>query len=101
MCPHFFFLQLVARGGRRACTPVISISSRGWGRISITYVALSADHLVAVELGCKGLERRLNDTTTETENEMKSRFLETSIVSHQILEIILPVPSNCVFQDQN
>ena len=36
-----------------------------------TYVALSADHLIAVELGCKSLERWLNDTTTETENKME------------------------------
>jgi len=39
------------------------------------YVALSADHLVAVELGSKGLERWLNDTTTETENKVKSGLL--------------------------
>ena len=41
----------------------------------ITYVALSADHLVAVELGGKSLERWLDDTTTETENKVESRFL--------------------------
>lgn len=40
-----------------------------------TYVALSADHLIAVELGGKGFERWLDDTTTETENQVKSRFL--------------------------
>ena len=45
------------------------------GKSGGSYVALSADHLVAVELGCKGLKRWLDDTTTETENQMKSRFL--------------------------
>jgi len=40
-----------------------------------TYVALAADHLLAVELGGKGLERWLNDTTTETEDEMESGLL--------------------------
>jgi hypothetical protein len=38
----------------------------GW-----TYVALSADHLVAVEFGGEGLERGLDDTTTETENQVE------------------------------
>jgi len=38
----------------------------GW-----THVALSADHLVAVEFGGKGLERGLDDTTTETENQVE------------------------------
>ena len=38
----------------------------------ITYVALSADHLVAVELGGESLERWLDDTTTETENKVES-----------------------------
>jgi len=37
-----------------------------------TGVALSADHLLAVELGGEGFERGFDDTTTETENEMKS-----------------------------
>ena len=40
-----------------------------------TYVALAADHLVAVELGGKGLERGLNDTTTETEDQVEGRLL--------------------------
>lgn len=40
-----------------------------------TGVALSADHLLAVVLGGEGLERGLDNTTTETEDEMKSRFL--------------------------
>ena len=40
-------------------------------RACLTYVALPADHLVAVVLGGKGLERRLDDATTETEDEME------------------------------
>lgn len=40
-----------------------------------SYVALAADHLVAIELGGESLERGLNDTTTETEDEVKSRLL--------------------------
>lgn len=39
-------------------------------------VALAADHLVAVELAGQGLERGLDDTTTEAEDEVKSRFLK-------------------------
>lgn len=35
-----------------------------------TYVALAADHLVAVELGGQSLQRGLNNTTTETEDQV-------------------------------
>ena len=45
------------------------------GSIERTYVALAANHLVAVELGSKGLERWLDDTTTKTEDQVKSRLL--------------------------
>jgi hypothetical protein len=45
------------------------------GRPRKTYVALAADHLLAVELAGQGLQRRLDDTTTETENKVKSRLL--------------------------
>jgi hypothetical protein len=37
-----------------------------------TCVALAADHLVAVVLGGKRLERWLNDATTETEDQVES-----------------------------
>lgn len=40
-----------------------------------TGVALSADHLVAVVLGGEGLERWLDDTTTETEDQVEGRLL--------------------------
>ena len=42
-------------------------------------VALSADHLLAVVLGGEGLERWLNDTTTETEDQVEGRLLLISI----------------------
>jgi hypothetical protein len=55
-----------------------------------TGVALAADHLVAVELGGKSLERRLNDTTTETENKVQSRLLLDVVVGEgsAILELL-------------
>ena len=43
--------------------------------VAKTYVALAADGLVAVVLGGKGLERRLNDTTTEAEDQVEGRLL--------------------------
>jgi hypothetical protein len=70
--PHFFFLQLVARGGRRACLILLLDSGECFEGCEETHVALSADHLVAVELGGEGLERGLDDTTTETENKVES-----------------------------
>ena len=44
----------------------------GGGR---TYVALAADHLIAVELAGQSFERGFDDTATETEDEMECRFL--------------------------
>lgn len=41
----------------------------------VTYVALAADHLVAVELGGQSLERGLDDTTTETEDQVEGGLL--------------------------
>jgi hypothetical protein len=40
-----------------------------------TYVALAADVLLAVVLGGEGLEGRLDDTTTETEDQVESGLL--------------------------
>ena len=40
-----------------------------------TSVALSADHLVAVVLSSEDLERRLDDTTTQSEDEVEGRLL--------------------------
>ena len=79
MWPHFFLRQLVARGGRRACR-ARNVRDPGPGRVhdacvATTYVALAADGLVAVVLGGKGLERGLNDATTETEDQVEGRLL--------------------------
>ncbi len=53
-------------------------------------VALAADHFVAVVLGGKGLKRGLDDTTTETEDEVESRLLLDVVVgkSAAILELL-------------
>jgi len=53
-----------------------AVGRTGWE----TGVALSADHLVAVELASQGLERGFDDTTTETEDEMEGRFLLNIVV---------------------
>lgn len=45
-----------------------------------TYVALAADGLVAVVLGGKGLQGRLNDTTTEAEDQVEGRLLWWGLV---------------------
>ena len=69
----------MARGGRRACR-ARNVRDPGPGRVrdacvATTYVALAADGLVAVVLGGKSLEGRLNDTTTETEDQVEGRLL--------------------------
>lgn len=63
-----------------------AVDSPGWQ----TCVALAADHLVAVVLGGQGLERRLNDTATETEDQVESRLLLDVVVgqSAAILELL-------------
>ena len=55
-----------------------------------TCVALAADHLVAVVLGGQGLERGLDDTTTETEDQVESRLLLDVVVGQgaAILELL-------------
>jgi len=55
-----------------------------------TSVALAADHLVAVVLGGKGLERGLDDATTETEDQVESRLLLDVVVGQgaAILELL-------------
>lgn len=52
----------------------IACSNIGFEEI-VTYVALAADHLVAVELGGESLEGWLDDTTTETEDQVEGRLL--------------------------
>jgi hypothetical protein len=53
-------------------------------------VALAADHLVAVVLGSERLERRLDDATTETEDQVESRLLLDVVVGKgaAILELL-------------
>jgi hypothetical protein len=46
-----------------------------------TYVALAADHLVAVVLGSEGLKGGLNEAATETEDEMQGGFFLDVIVA--------------------
>lgn len=41
-----------------------------------TYVALAANHLVAVELGGKSLKGWLDDTTTEAEDQVEGGLLK-------------------------
>jgi hypothetical protein len=55
-----------------------------------TCVALAADHLIAVVLGGERLERRLDDSTTETEDQVQSRLLLDVVVgqSAAILELL-------------
>jgi hypothetical protein len=55
-----------------------------------TSVALAANLLVAVVLGGKDLERGLNDTTTETEDEVQGRLLLDVVVGEgaAVLELL-------------
>ena len=43
-----------------------------------TYVALPAHHLIAVVLGGQRLERGLDDTATETEDQVEGALLQSS-----------------------
>lgn len=45
------------------------------GVLATTYIALSADHLLAVELGGKGLQGGLDDTTGKVEDKVKGGLL--------------------------
>jgi hypothetical protein len=73
-----------ARRGAGAATYAVD-SPRGQAG-----VALAADHLVAVVLGGKGLERGLNDTATETEDQVQSRLLLDVVVGQgaAVLELL-------------
>lgn len=56
----------------------------------VSGIAATADKLVAVVLAGKNLERGLNDTTTETEDEVKGRLLLDVVVREgaAILELL-------------
>lgn len=64
-CCSFFHLVFCCGNDRTK-------DSSGWDS---TYVALAADGLLAVVLGGKGLQGRLNDTTTQTEDKVKGGLL--------------------------
>lgn len=82
-------LLLTAVGGTRGETSLsckVRIQSGGGGNHRLvsasdgdvavgTYVALAADGLLAVVLGGEGLEGGLDDTTTETEDQVESGLL--------------------------
>ena len=57
----------------RVTTGAFSAVGGTWGEAS---VAFTADLLLAVVFGSKGLQRRFDDTATETEDEMECGFLE-------------------------
>jgi hypothetical protein len=69
---------------------------------SKTYVALAADGLLAVVLGSESLEGGLNDTTTQTEDQVESGLLKCEKASSQqnILpkNHINPITIRCFFQ---
>jgi hypothetical protein len=94
VCPHFFLRcgVLVVFSSTLPCNQMskmnrtYAVDSPRWQAC----VALAADHLVAVVLGGKRLERRLNDTTTETEDQMESRLLLDVVVGKgaAVLELL-------------
>lgn len=53
----------------------VCVAQRRRTLVGITYVALAADHLVAVELRGQDLQGGLNQTTTETEDQVESGLL--------------------------
>ena len=57
---------------------VVGVSTLGLAAVSgprvETGVTLAADHLVAVVLHGQDTERRLNDTTTQTQHQVQSRL---------------------------
>lgn len=63
-------------GSELVGVPALLLAAVGGSR-GQTGVALSADHLLTVVLGGEGLERGLDDTASETEDEMEGRFLST------------------------
>ena len=68
-------------------TLLLSAVSSSWGKSG---VALSANHLITVVLSGQNLERWLNGTTTETEDEVKSRLLLDVVIAEgsTVLELL-------------
>jgi len=50
----------------------------------VAYVALAADHLLAVVLGCQDLEGGLDHATSETEDQVESGLLLDVIVGESM-----------------
>jgi hypothetical protein len=48
-----------------------------------TSITLTTDHLFTVVLGSQSLKRGFNDTTTETEDQVKSGFLLDVVVTQR------------------
>jgi hypothetical protein len=99
--PHFFLrcdgVSWVRDASILRASPGQAHADTGWGGTYAvdsprwqTRVALAADHLVAVVLGGERLERRLNDATTETEDQVESRLLLDVVVGKgaAILELL-------------
>lgn len=53
------------------------------GELGNTNVAFTADHLLAVILGGKSLQRGLNDSTTKTKDQVESRLLRSNPTRNQ------------------
>ena len=73
-------LAAVGRTGRKTGLVAMLESRRriflfSFRRFGSTYVALAADVLVAVELGGQSLQRGLDDTTTQTEDQVQGGLL--------------------------
>ena len=73
-----FLLQLLL-WAQVACVAALLLSAVGGARVH-SGVALAADHLVAVIFLCQHTERRLNNTTTQTKDQMESRLLLDVVV---------------------
>lgn len=73
-----FLLTAVGSPGRQTSLSRKRLVGCGGGDEEGTYVALAANHLLTVVLGGKGLQGRLNDTSTETEDQVEGRLLNSS-----------------------
>lgn len=67
------------------CQQSFPLDTGDMGRIGVGAGerTLPADHLIAICLGSQSLERGLDDTATETEDEMKGRFLSHNHATHE------------------
>lgn len=71
-----YFVRILLRCDiYRPCDQEIRGRVAGTTETGLAYVALAADGLLAVVLGGKGLEGRLDNTTTETQDKVKGGLL--------------------------